>query len=469
MSLILAILTFLHTFLPLPTYTEGVVGQPLNFNPPEARSNEVDKDISSLIFRGLTKYNSKGEVVPDLAESWQVSEDGLSYTVKIKEGERFDNGKKITADDIIFSASQSRELKNITTDKLDNRTVRFTLKTKFSPFLSVLTTGIAPANTPPSAIRPVGSGPFRIVKVDKNGLVREVWLETKSKEFRIKRLVFKFYASEEELKTAIRLGEIDGYGGFEAFNWPHFKPFPLPMPSRYYGIFFNLKGKNELIKEADFRRKLAGVTPKEQILKEAANEHGVLVSGPIYAPWLEGQDIQTYGFNPNPERTYEGKTITLTVPDLPVYLKIAALIKSSWEKTGLTVNVEKISLDNISERILKNHDFEAVILGQEVGRDPDRYSLWHSTQINYPGLNITSFESPRVDRALEEGRKTESFEERIKHYVIFARIIAEEVPAIYLYQPIYTYNLSERIKGVNFEGFFTPRDRFMNLKDWFID
>jgi peptide/nickel transport system substrate-binding protein len=110
-----------------------------------------------------------------------------------------------------------------------------------------------------------------------------------------------------------------------------------------------------------------------------------------------------------------------------------------------------------------------LLFGQEVDVDPDRYAQWHSTQVAYPGLNFSSYEQMRVDKALEQGRKTLDRNKRIEHYANFQRVLTADVPAIFLYQPVYTFAVSEKVKGVKIDSLFYPQDRFADLKDWRVE
>ncbi|MFA6946670.1 MAG: ABC transporter substrate-binding protein, partial [Pedobacter sp.] len=122
---------------PANKYVEGVVGQPASFLPSQAQTQN-DKTISSLIYRGLFKYDIYGALVPDLAETWDISEDGLVYTIKIKDNQKWTDGRKINADDLIYTAFKIADLQGVATDRVDDLTVRYTLPNKFSPFLSLM-------------------------------------------------------------------------------------------------------------------------------------------------------------------------------------------------------------------------------------------------------------------------------------------------------------------------------------------
>ena len=92
---------------PIPaiggTYTEGVVGQPAYINPLLSQTSEADADIATLIYSGLFAYDAQGQIQPNLADHYVVSEDSLTYTVTLKDGIRWHDGEKLTAQDVAFT------------------------------------------------------------------------------------------------------------------------------------------------------------------------------------------------------------------------------------------------------------------------------------------------------------------------------------------------------------------------------
>ncbi|MBU0650005.1 hypothetical protein KJ605_00995, partial [Patescibacteria group bacterium] len=123
------------------TFTEGVVGQPSSFLPIRAVT-DTDKTISRLLYRGLFKYDNFGTLVPDLAETWAISDEGLVYTITIRANQYWSDGSRIDANDLLYTAYKSSNLSGIATDRIDERTVRYTLPNRFSPFLSLMTLGV---------------------------------------------------------------------------------------------------------------------------------------------------------------------------------------------------------------------------------------------------------------------------------------------------------------------------------------
>ena len=164
------------------TVSEGVIGSPRFINPILAVSDS-DRDLTSLVYSGLLRATSDGDYVPDLAQSYTISPDGLTYTFKLRPNATFHNGMKVTADDVVFTinkandpALQSPERANwdgVTVAAIDAETVQFTLKAPYAPFVENLTTGILPKQLWQNVsddefsfsdlnTNPVGSGPFEV-------------------------------------------------------------------------------------------------------------------------------------------------------------------------------------------------------------------------------------------------------------------------------------------------------------------
>ena len=464
-QILVQIYLFILATLPTSQYIEGVVGQPRSFFPNEL-TTQYDKTISHLIYRGLFKYDIYGALVPDLAESWTVSNGGLVYTIKLKANQKWLDGSKVTSDDLIYTAFKTQNLSDVATDKVDDRTVRFTLPNKFSPFLSLLTDGVMRANSLEdlNKLRPVGNSNWHVARVKRSGaLIKEVVLVNFADENKIPKIVFRYYSNTDELITAGKLGEIDGFVVDEKIDperFNYFKEFKFPSQGVYYALFFNTR--NEKFKDEAFRKKLDEVLPIEKLVKD----RGIPVQGAISRNQFTDPEIEYNHFIETflPETLNE--SIAITVPDIAGHEEITALIKSIWEDMlGLSVTINKVPLDKIGETV-KKRDFEILLYGQEIGRDPDRYVNWHSTQIDAPGLNLTGFSHVRADRALEEGRNEVDPRKRKIHYNEFQKVINEQVPAIFLYHPYFYHYITKDIYGVGEKYTFNISDRFLDFANW---
>lgn len=462
-TLFLYIYTLIFALLPSVKYSEGIVGQPQSFFPSKA-VQQHDKTVSTLIYRGLFKYDIYGATVPDLAETWEISEDGLVYTIKLRDNQYWTNGKKISADDLIYTSFKVSDLSGVATDKVDDLTVRFTLPNKYAPFLSMLTVGIMPVNSEETEdpLSPVSSADFRVARVEKSGTyIRSVTLVTTESKYDIKKIVFRYYTSDEEIMTAAKLGEINGYLSTKKESPENFYNYEFPIQGIYYAIFFNTS--NDKLKDQEVRKKLEKVMPIDKFIPGK----GIRVQGPISRSVFTDRNLDFDVYDELFTDDLGDLDLTIKVADIESQVTLAKQIAAVWrDKLNINVTVEPISVKDIVSQVIDPRDFEVLLYGQEVGRDPDRYVWWYSSQKTPPGLNFSGFDHVRADRALEEGRNELDNEKRMVHYNEFQKVVVDQVPAVFLYHPFTNFYVSKYIQGIGEKYTFTYADRFLDFENW---
>ena len=436
------------------TFKEGVVGQPVDLIPGQGPANPVDETLEKLLFRSLFRYNEAGEIESDLAKEYRLSADGRTYTIILEEAVWRD-GHPITATDVAFTFTRDSAFADITIEQEGEREVRFVLKNPLGSFLDILTRPIAPAHFREISLTNLGSREFFISEVTQEGeTVKEITFKTKGSA-KIKNLRLKFFKTTDDLIAGARGGEIDGLVA-DNFSDPSFMLYQTPIYSQYFAVFFNLESSNSLVKNNGFRRAAA--------LKTPLFSEGYPVFGPLSGTWAQGKlSFPTY------QKKSAGKfkgSLAITVAKAGFLPQIAQEISRSWkDNLGITVNVNAVSADAVSG-ILQDRSFEAIILGQEVERDPDRYNLWHSSAKDFPGQNISAYADPRADRSLEEGRKAFSHSSRRKHYLNFQKLFVENNPAIFLFHPKLSYWVNKKFEGPDLGEVFNPEERFWNFPEW---
>jgi len=464
-SVFLYIQALILAILPTPSYVEGVVGQPQSFFPNQAQ-NTIERTISSLIYRGVFKYDIYGSIIPDLADTWTVSEDGLVYTIRLKDNQYWSNGKKITADDLIYTAYTSPDLAYVSTDKVDELTVRFTLPNKYAPFLSLLVVGIMPANSQEkdSPLMPTSSGDFRIAQIEKSGdYIDRITLVTNKSQYSLRKLTFRFFPNEDELKTSAKLGEIDGFLSETACceELTNFEDYRYPIQGVYYSLYFNLS--NEKLSDADLRRKMQKVLPVDDMV----TNRGILVQGPISRSVFTNKSLTFDNYDEEFIDDLKKLSIEIKVPNEKQHVELVSEISRIWEdRLNLEVQVKKEDPETFVNDVINTRNFEILFFGQEVGRDPDRYVQWHSAQKDPPNLNISGFSQIRADRALEEGRNELDNEKRLIHFNEFQKVVDEQVPVIFLYHPYVHHYVSKYVTGIGHKYTFTYWDRFLDFANW---
>ncbi|MEK7151769.1 MAG: ABC transporter substrate-binding protein [Patescibacteria group bacterium] len=308
--------TYYHFTKSVPDYggelTEGLVGSPKHINPTLAQSNDVDKDLTNLIYSGLVKYDVLGKIKGDLAESYTISEDGLTYTFKLRNNLKWHDNKPLTADDVVFtilttqnadySSSQRILWQGVEVDKIDDLTVIFKLKNKYAQFIANATLGILPKhiweNIKPVNfglsefnLKPIGSGPYKFSKIrrDTLGNVKSYEIASFDKYHLgkpyISKIIFKFYSSENVAIEAYNNNDVDGLGVISAqnLNLIHFlgqlKTKRLNLP-RYFAIFFNQNHSKQL-SDKNVRLSLNYATNKQELINKILSNNGKLVTSPM--------------------------------------------------------------------------------------------------------------------------------------------------------------------------------------------
>lgn len=497
-------------------YVEGLVGGPQYVNPVLSLTNDVDMDLSRLIFSGLFKYNEKMELVADLAEKYEISEDKKIYTVYLKDNLLWHDGEKITASDIVFTVLNIQDtlyksplyqsFRGVAVEKVDDRTVRFKLNEAYAPFLGMLTFGILPehlwynipaqsANLAEYNIKPVGSGPFQFKSLtkDKNGNIKVYTLERNEKFYGKKpfldKIIFKFYADFPSLLDAFRNKNIEGIGFLpkeyrDSLQGKKIKEYLLDLP-QYTAIFFDQKN-NEALKDLLVRQALAESINKQELVEEIFGQDAGVIDSPILPGYVGySSEIKKNIFDEAGAKALLDKAgwkfvdglvrkkddkvlkIVLTTVDRPEYLSAAEKIKSSWVALGVEVELKTVSAAELQREVVRPRAYEALMVSTIVGFDPDPFPFWHSSQVEDPGLNLAQYANRNADKLIEEARQTDNPEERAKKYIEFQNIMAEDVPAVFLYSPRYTYFVDELIRGIDLSRISVPSDRFAGVPNWY--
>lgn len=159
---------------------------------------------------------------------------------------------------------------------------------------------------------------------------------------------------------------------------------------------------------------------------------------------------------------------TITTINTEEYSRTAEEIAKMWAKIGVKTNIEKINASRLVREVIKNRNYGILLYGEVTGGDPDPYPFWHSSQAEFPGLNLALFANRTADKLLEDARGAVSEEKRAEYYGKFQNLLTEEVPAIFLYTPLHTIAINKEIRGVNIKYISTPSDRYNDMANWYV-
>jgi len=311
-------------------YIEGIVGQPRFINPVLA-SSDVDRDLVEILFSGLMKEEIEGDFSPNLAEKYEIKQQGTVYEITLKENIFWHDEKEITASDVVFTIKtiqdpefKSPEIANwvgVEVEEISDKKVMFKLKDPYFPFLERLTIKIipkhvfgeiAPENFPLATYNlqePIGSGPFEFKEIKYNNLGKvESLILSQNKNYfgekpYLKEIKFLFFEDEKELLNALEKREILGLATsnpqvIELLKEKRVNSYEIKVP-RYFAVFFNPK-KSEILEEKNIRKALTISINKSEVLKRAAKNFGEIVNSPIL-PEFYGfdlpQDSDIFEFN----------------------------------------------------------------------------------------------------------------------------------------------------------------------------
>lgn len=504
---------------------EGIIGSPRFVNPLLALS-DADKDLVSLVYSGLMRATPEGTLIPDLAESYTVSDDGKTYSFVLKDGIKFQDGTPITTSDVEFTVQKAQDasLKSprranwdgVTVEKISDREIHFILKQAYAPFLENTTLGILPKhiwkNASPDEfafseynVNAIGSGPYVVSKVLRNGagIPNEYTLKANknfvSGEPYISTLILRFYPNASDLATALDQGDVESANSLSADTVEKLanqgKRVEESTLPRIFAVFFN-QSQAPIFTRKEVRQALNMTADRDAIVSDVLSGYGTAINSPIPPTTLHSNSsafgtstpesriadakalLEKNGWVMNPAtNVYEKKekkevtvlTFSLATGDAPELRGVAEKLKSDWEKLGAKVEVNIFETGNLNQNIIRPRKYDALLFGEIIGRDHDLYPFWHSSQRNDPGLNIASYVNSKADKLLEDARATSDLSVRNDKYAQFESEIRNDVPVVFLYSPSFLYVVPNTVENVSIGNLTTTGDRFLTVNNWYIE
>ncbi|MCH7483547.1 MAG: peptide ABC transporter substrate-binding protein [Chloroflexi bacterium] len=499
---------------PPVRYVEGVVGANSKVNPLFVYQNEVDRDIATLVFSGLTRLSGDGTPEPALAESWDVSSDGRMYTFHLRPGVTWHTGIQFTADDVVFTYNmlgdpllqgdpdQAQLWQSIDCTAGDPRTVTCVLPEPFAPFLSYASTGILPkhileAVTAPNMLddpfnlAPVGTGPYRLTRMDGvHALLvanEEYYLGAPA----IEEIEIRFFPTVSAAAAGIVRAEIDGLLVDLTIDPQDFltlgdvegvEGYPFNR-SAYTSLYLN--NRETPLNDHFVREAIARAVDVEAIIAELLGGRGLLADTPIApgtwahsdvnAPELEldlaRNLLDAGGWDLPPDETVRRRNnvdlrFSLMTDQDPLRGAIADAISENLAEVGIEAVVVREASNSLVTDFLIPREYQAAVFGWDPGADPDPYPAWHSSQAIGDGRNLAAYTSDEADAIMEAARQTTALEARRDLYAQFQELFVQDVPSVPLYYPVYTYFVSSRIDGIQPGVLFTPASRLANVHEW---
>ncbi|MBI5122766.1 ABC transporter substrate-binding protein [Candidatus Roizmanbacteria bacterium] len=391
-------------------------------------TNLPDK-VMTKISNGLVTINEKGEIVPVLANSWEVKDQGKQYRFYLKNNLLWNDDKKFSASDIDY------QFDDVKVKVVDKNVIDFYLSKPLAIFPTYL-------NKP--LIRPPLIGIAGFYKLGRfkilNGSLKELTLIPNTKD--LLTIKYKFYNNESDLVTAYKKGEINEMtltkkSVADTFiNWKNSRIVKSVDYTRLLTLFFN--NKDKAFANKDIKNAFSMMIDYQKL-----SEFGELARGPIPPlSWAYNRTLKTNIYDIETATKIVKKEIAatesaqlnlLTSYD---YYDAADSIASEIKKTGLKIDINMISYN-------RPGNFDLLLVFWNLPNNPDQYYFWHSTQTGLNKSNISNYKNVKIDLLLEQGRNTIDLGERKKIYQEFQKIIQDDPPALFLYYP-YVYTIKRK-------------------------
>ncbi|HEY4494395.1 MAG TPA: ABC transporter substrate-binding protein [Candidatus Paceibacterota bacterium] len=506
--------------------SEGVVGTPRFINPVLAFS-DTDQDLVALIYSGLMRKDAEGNLVPDLASKYDVSSTGLIYSFTLRDNIYFQDNTPVTADDVVFTINSAKDpiIKSprkgswdgVTVEKIDDKTVKFTLKQPYASFLENTTLGIMPARVWADSpielnnanTNPIGSGPYMVEERDiqSSGIINSYTLAPFKKFVLgapyIENITLRFYSNENDLIAALLGNEVGQISSItpenaETLKEKGYRIESAPLP-RIFGLFFN-QNQNQIFTNKVVVRAINDAINKSRIVQEVLSGNGLVIDSPIPPDMVSqatpslakssdraeviknveaalAKDRWKRGTSGFLEKTVTGKNKkkTTTVLEFSIstgnaaeLAKSAELIKQDLAEIGMKVDIKTFEIGNLNQSVIRPRKYDALLFGEIINHPSDLYAFWHSSQRKDPGLNVAMYTNAKVDKILEDAFVSPDEKSRKQKYVQFESEVKKDMPAVFLYSPNFLYVVSKNISGLSMENIISPADRFLSVYKWYI-
>jgi len=492
------------------TLIEGSIGDASTLLPHIA-SDSASHEIADLIYNGLVRYNKDLIIEGVLADSWKVSEDGLTITFNLRKNVKWHDGVPFTSKDVMFTYKLMIDPKTPTAysgdflrvkkaEAPDDYTFKVTYDKPFAPALITWSTWILPAHLLEGkdisnvefGRNPVGTGPYKF-KEWKTG--EKIVIVSNNDYFEgrpyISRVIYRIIPDNQTMFLELQAGGVDEMGltplqysrqtdtppfrnNFQKFRYPSFG---------YTFLGFNLK--DEKFKDKKIRHAISYAVNKKEIIDGVNLSLATESVGPYRSDmWANNPNVNKYPYNPEKSKLLfaeagwkdsdgdgllekNGKKFEFTIitnQGNSMRARTAEIIQKNLKDVGINVKIRIVEWAAFLKDFIHKKNFEAIILGWSIPIEPDLYDVWHSSKTGPDELNFISFSNPEVDKLLEAGRSTFNLEERKKAYGRIQEILADEQPYVFLFVPDSLPAISARFKNIKPE----PAGINYNFIKWFV-
>ncbi|MFC1620939.1 ABC transporter substrate-binding protein [Candidatus Omnitrophota bacterium] len=494
------------------TLNWGTRNKPTIINP-ILTSYSVSASLVQIIFNGLVRLNSTGEIEPDLAERWDISKSGLVYTFYLRQGIKFHDGVECTAEDVKFTYDKIIDPKVNSPFKLQYQIVerfevvdRYTFKVVLNkssvPFLYRMLRYVMPRHILEQTDLdkadfnhyPIGTGPFRFKQWDEDNMIT---LEYNPDYYEgrpyLDKVIIRAYSNSRDAWIAFMRGEVDYVELIEREDYeiikddPSFKSHAFPIDC-YYAISYNMS--DPILADKNIRQAIAYGIDRKELIKKAAFGYGLECNGPFSSNSIGfNPDVKTFEYNP--EKSLElldqagwydidndgilekqGKELEIRVlvdSRSDIYNRIILAIRQELQNIGIKIRVVSYDHEDVlTSEFLEQNKLQAQLMLFLAGMDPDQtVEPWCSKRSKGIANKLWTYKNEEIDRLVDLGEVSQDKEKRQEFYEEIHELIYGDQPACFLYFPFYFQAASNRFENV--DEFFNVNMPYYTMKDWHIE
>jgi peptide/nickel transport system substrate-binding protein len=492
------------------TFIEASIGEPNNLLP-VLSSDSASSEINRLVYNGLIRYDKNLQLEGELAESWEVSEDKLSFTFHLRKGVTWHDGAPFTSADVLFTyqlyinpevpTSYAEDFLQVAkAEAPDPYTFRVTYEKPYAPALESWGTSIHPKHLlegqeitkSPLSRNPIGTGPYKFGKWDAG---EKVELMANPNYFEgepyIHRVVYRVIPDTSTQFLELQSGGLDFMGltpiqyqtqtDKSAFTHNFNKYRYLSFSYTYLG--YNLT--KPLFQDKRVRQAISYAIDKKELIDGVLLGLGHAATGP-YKPdtWVYNANVKHYDYNPELSRSLlaeagwvdtngdgvldkNGEKLAFSIvtnQGNDLRSKTAEIIQRRLKEVGIVIEIRIVEWATFLKEFIFPGNFDTTILGWSGGPEPDQYNIWHSSKTGPRELNFVKFSNAEVDGLLEKGRRTFAQEERKIIYDRFQEVLAEEQPYTFLYVGEALPAVAKRFRGIE----PSPAGITYNFIKWYV-
>lgn len=491
----------------------GTIGEPSNLIPYLA-SDSASQEIVDLLYVAPLKYDKDLQVVPWAAKSYEVLNGGRLLRFILRDDIRWEDGAPLTADDVEFTYKTMIDPKTPTAYSGDflaiesfRKTGRFSFEVTYEkPFARSLMTwmgAILPKHilegqdlmNSPAARKPVGAGPFRLLKWEAGSMLTlgasDTYFEGRPN---LDEVVYRIIPDPATMFLELKAGRLDMMslsplqylrqtsGPQWDRDWRKYRYLSFS----YTFLGFNLS--HPFFKDVRVRRAVSMAIDRQSIIDGVLLGQGVPTVGP-YKPgtWAYNDRLSPVGQDADEARRLlaeagwrdtdgdglldrDGTPFVFTIlvnQGNTARINTAIIIQSQLKELGIGVRIRTVEWAAFIKEFVNKGRFDALILAWTITLDPDIYDVWHSSRAKPGGLNFTGYSNAEVDALLVEARSLTDQSRRKELYDRVQEILDAEQPYCFLYVPYALPILQARFQGVkpalngimyNFDRWWVPKD-----------